>query len=238
MTRIVLAVRSTLFYIGYVLITIVMSTFFILVYGLLPPRGRYNFAATWCFCVLQWLRITCGVNYEVKGLENIPQGPAVYLSNHQSSWETLLFYRLVFPMSPILKKELLKIPFWGWALWLTRPIAIDRSKPREAGKSLLLQGVKRLKEGNSIVIFPEGTRSRPGEIRRFSRSGATLAEAAGVPVVPIAHNAGYAWPPRTFLKFPYKVTVEIGKPIVISDQSVNEITEQAESWIRNTVVVH
>jgi 1-acyl-sn-glycerol-3-phosphate acyltransferase len=121
---------------------------------------------------------------------------------------------------------------------LTLPIAIDRSKPREAGKSLLLQGVRRLKEGNSIVIFPEGTRSRPGEIRRFSRSGATLAEAAGVPVVPIAHNAGYAWPPRTFLKFPYKVTVEIGKPIVISDQSVNEITEQAESWIRNTVVVH
>lgn len=214
-----------------------MSTFFILVYGLLPPRGRFNFASTWCFFVLQWLRVTCGVNYEVKGLENIPDGPAVYLSNHQSSWETLLFYRLIFPMSPILKKELLKIPFWGWALWLTRPIAIDRSKPREAGKSLLLQGVKRLQEGNSIVIFPEGTRSKPGEIRKFSRGGATLAEAAGVPVVPIAHNAGYAWPPRTFLKFPHKVTVEIGKPIAINDQSVNQITEQVEAWIRSAVVL-
>lgn len=237
MVKAILGIRSALFYSGYVLITIVMSTFFILVYGLLPPRGRFNFASTWCFFVLQWLRVTCGVNYEVKGLENIPDGPAVYLSNHQSSWETLLFYRLIFPMSPILKKELLKIPFWGWALWLTRPIAIDRSKPREAGKSLLLQGVKRLQEGNSIVIFPEGTRSKPGEIRKFSRGGATLAEAAGVPVVPIAHNAGYAWPPRTFLKFPHKVTVEIGKPIAINDQSVNQITEQVEAWIRSAVVL-
>lgn len=131
----------------------------------------------------------------------------------------------------------MKIPFWGWALWLTRPIAIDRSKPREAGKSLLLQGVKRLKEGNSIVIFPEGTRSRPGEIRRFSRSGATLAEAASVPVVPIAHNAGYAWPPRTFLKFPHKVTVEIGMPINFTGQTVSEVTEQAETWIRGAVVI-
>ena len=237
MSKAILGIRSAFFYSGYVLITIVMSTFFILVYGLLPPRGRFNFASTWCFFVLQWLRVTCGVNYEVKGLENIPDGPAVYLSNHQSSWETLLFYRLIFPMSPILKKELLKIPFWGWALWLTRPIAIDRSKPREAGKSLLLQGVKRLQEGNSIVIFPEGTRSKPGEIRKFSRGGATLAEAAGVPVVPIAHNAGYAWPPRTFLKFPHKVTVEIGKPIAINDQSVNQITEQVEAWIRSAVVL-
>ncbi len=237
MAKVFLAFRSALFYAGYILVTIVMSIFFILVYGLLPPRGRYNFASTWCLSILQWLRLTCGVNYKLIGLENIPDTPAVYLSNHQSSWETLLYYRLVFPMSPLLKKELLKIPLWGWALWLTKPIAIDRSRPREAARSLLQQGITRLGDGNSIVIFPEGTRSAPGEVRRFSRGGVTLAQAANVPVVPIAHNAGYAWPPRSFLKFPHEITVEIGSPISVNDRSVKEVTEQVENWIRAHIVV-
>ena len=135
------------------------------------------------------------------GSENLPEETAVFLANHQSSWETILFYGLIFPNSPILKKELLRIPFWGWSMWLQDPIAIDRSKPREAVKSLLTQGVDRIKNGKSVIVFPEGSRSPAGLIKRFSRGGAKLAIAAGVPIVPISHNAGDCWPPRESVSY-------------------------------------
>lgn len=238
MNRLLLLIRSTFFYIGYVVITILMSAVFILSFPVLTQKGHHRFAATWCTVILGWLGICCGVHYQVKGIENLSQDPAVYLSNHQSSWETILFYKLIYPLSPILKKELMNIPFWGWALRLTKPIAIDRSKPREAGKSLLKQGVQRIQSGSSVIVFPEGTRSAPGTVKRFSRSGATLAQSAGVSIVPIAHNAGYAWPPRTFIKNPSMITVEIGQPIEVIEQSVSDATEQAEAWVREHLVAH
>ncbi|HBU78294.1 MAG TPA: 1-acyl-sn-glycerol-3-phosphate acyltransferase, partial [Muricauda sp.] len=107
-----------------------------------------------------------------------------------------------------------------------------RSQPREAGKSLLTQGVARIREGISIFVFPEGTRSKAGEIRRFSRGGGKLAVRAGAPIVPIAHNTGDCWPARAFLKYPGSITVVIGEPIATTDKSANEVTEQAELWIR------
>ena len=149
--------------------TIVMAGSFILLFPVLSKNARYRLATVWCDSVLNWLRLTCGVRYEIVGLENLPSTPTVFLANHQSSWETILFYKLLYPVSPILKKELMRIPFWGWAMRLQNPIAIDRSKPREAGKSLLIQGVDRLENGISVIVFPEGTRSAAGTIKRFSR---------------------------------------------------------------------
>jgi len=189
-------------------------------------------ATWWCNFILVWLRLCCGVRYTIVGHQNLPTEPVVILSNHQSQWETILFYKLVFPVAPILKRELLRIPFWGWAMKLQRPIAIDRSNPREAGKSLLIQGVDRIKKGYSIIIFPEGTRSRPGTMKRFSRGGARLAVAAKAPIIPIAHNAGICWPPRSFLKYPGTITVTIGVPIPSLNRSSDELTEEVESWIR------
>ena len=209
-----------------------MSFFFILVFPLLPERGRHVFATTWCSTILNWLRFCCGVRYEIKGIENIPDGPVVILSNHQSTWETIFFYKLVFPVSPILKQELLSIPFWGWAMRLQKPIAIDRSKPREAGKSLLAQGVDRIRKGNSIIVFPEGTRSSAGTVKRFSRGGAKLAVAADATIVPIAHNAGNCWPPRKFVKRPGIITVVIGESLSPGGRSASQLTEEVESWIR------
>jgi 1-acyl-sn-glycerol-3-phosphate acyltransferase len=234
--QLTLILRSALFYVGYVLATVVMSFFFILLFPLMPSRQRHAFAAAWCKFILGWLRLTCGISYEIAGTDNLLDRPAVYLSNHQSSWETLLFYSLIFPISPILKVELFKIPFWGWALRLLKPIAIDRSKPREAARSLLLQGEQRLKEGNSIIIFPEGTRSEPGTIRKFSRGGASLAVSADVPIVPIVHNAGYAWPARQFIKYPGTVSVEVGQAIQMNGRSVNELTETVEQWTREQFI--
>ena len=213
--------------------TIVMAGLFILLFPILGNNARYRLATIWCDSVLNWLRLICGVRYEVLGLENLPDTPTVFLANHQSSWETILFYKLLYPVSPILKKELVRIPFWGWAMKLQKPIAIDRSKPREAGKSLLLQGVNRLKSGNSVIVFPEGTRSAAGTIKRFSRGGAKLAVAANTPIVPIVHNAGDCWPPRQFIKRPGFITVTIGPVIPVIGKSASELTAEVEKWIRD-----
>ena len=227
-----LALRSFIFYIGFYLGTVFISAFFILLFPVLSPKRRHIFASIWCGFVLGWLQICCGVKYIVYGLENLPNTPAVILANHQSSWETILFYKLVFPVSPILKKELTKIPFWGWSMRLLKPIAIDRSKPRGAGRSVLLQGIDRIQSGNSIIVFPEGSRSNYGSVKRFSRGGAKLAIAANTSIIPIAHNAGYCWPAHQFIKRPGVVTVVIGEKMELGGRGANELTADVEGWIR------
>ena len=230
-----LTIRSFIFLVGFVFVTVVMCIFFILVYPLLPIRGRHLLASIWCSSVLGWLRICCGVRYQIEGLENLPKDPVVILANHQSTWEAILFYKLVFPVSPILKKELLNIPLWGWAMRLQKPIAIDRSKPREAVKSLLSQGVDRIRNGNSVIIFPEGTRSEFPTVKRFSKGGVKLAIAAGVDIVPIAHNAGYCWPARKFIKQPGLIKVVIGSKIPTESADVNHLSKEIENWVTQQV---
>ena len=198
----------------------------------IPKPNRYLFNVLWCRFILAWLRITCGVRHEVNGLENIPNRPVVVLSNHQSEWETIFLYTYLAPICPILKKELLNIPFWGWALRLQQPIAIDRSKPHEAGKSILTQGLARIQDGLSVIIFPEGTRTHVDKIKKFSRGGAKLAIASEVPILPVAHNAGHCWPPHRVLKFPGVIRVYIGKSIDTTDENASDLTDSAEKWIR------
>lgn len=230
-----LILRSAVFYPVFYLGTVVISSLFILFFPMLSNKGKHLFGSVWCTFALDWLKLCCGVRYQIRGLENLPDKPTVVMANHQSSWETILFYKLVYPVSPILKKELMKIPFWGWAMGLLKPIAIDRSKPREAGKSLLTQGVDRIANGNSVVVFPEGTRSRFEKMRRFSRGGAKLAVAAKTPIIPIAHNAGNCWPAHKFIKHPGLVTVVIGEGVSTASGDASELTAEVEKWIRKTV---
>ena len=228
-----LGLRSSVFYLGYAIATVILSTNFILLFPLLDSSGRHRVASVWCRSILRWLEITCGVNCTIEGTEHLNRFPSVYLANHQSSFEAILLYQLIHPVSPILKKELLQIPFWGWALRLLKPIAIDRSKPREAARSIITQGEAMLKEGNSVIIFPEGSRSEAGEVGSFSRGGCALAAAANVSIVPIVHNAGYTWPSHRFIKFPGTVSVKIGNPIFASSKSVKTVTADVEEWARN-----
>ncbi|MDO9476002.1 MAG: lysophospholipid acyltransferase family protein [Pseudohongiella sp.] len=223
--------RSVLFSIGYALLTFVISVSVILVFWLLPPLKRFYLYSVWCNLVLWWLRITCGVSYRVEGLENIPAYPVVVMSNHQSAWETIFLYQLFTPACPILKKELLDIPFWGWAMRLQNPIAIDRSKPREAGRSLLTQGAQRIKQGLSILVFPEGTRAAAGTLGKFSRGGAQLAVATSTPALPVLHNAGLFWPAGTQLKTPGTILVVIGKPLHPDGKSAKELAAEFEEWV-------
>jgi 1-acyl-sn-glycerol-3-phosphate acyltransferase len=185
--------------------------------------------------VTRLTRIIVGISYRVEGLENLPAGPAVILSKHQSAWETIVFQQIFPPLSFVLKKNLLYIPFFGWGLALFSPIAIDRAAGREALKQIEAQGKQRLKSGFWVLIFPEGTRVAPGESGQYQVGGAWLAVKAGVPVVPVAHNAGRCWPKNGFVKYPGEIVVKIGSPIETVGRKATQVAAESEAWIESTM---
>lgn len=233
----VLAVaRALAFYAGYASITVFWATLSICVAWALPLAKRYRLVVgCWTRAALWWLKVTCGVRARVHGLENLPTEPCILLTKHQSTWETLWVQTLISPQTTLVKRELLRIPFWGWAYALTRPIAIDRSSPSEALRQFIKIGQDRLRRGMTVTLFPEGTRLPPGAKRKFHRSGAALAAATGTPVVVIAHNAGRFWPARKFLKRPGVVTAEISAPFETKGKSPNEINALCEKWLAKTM---
>ena len=227
-----LFIRSLLFAIGMWLSIVVIAVLSIFIFPF-PFVIRYGFISQWARFTLWWLKLTCSLDYEVEGLENIPATNSVILCKHQSTWETLALQK-IFPLQVwLLKRELLWVPFFGWALALLEPIAIDRKVGRKAIRQLLEQGEKRLKDGRWVVIFPEGTRTAPGEKRKYASGGAALAERAGCPVVPVAHNAGEFWPRRGFFKRPGRIRVCIGPAIDSNGKTAAEINALAESWIED-----
>ena len=177
--------------------------------------------------------MVCGVYYEIEGEENIPEGPCIILSNHQSSWETFLLQTIFSPLSTVLKKELLKIPLFGWGMRLLDPIALDRAQPVQAFKQLISQGHDRLSANRSVLIFPEGTRVAIGEQVKFNRGGAALAHLSQTPIVPVAHNAGLCMPSNSFILTPGKITVKIGIPIYSEGRSKKELYEASTRWIES-----
>jgi 1-acyl-sn-glycerol-3-phosphate acyltransferase len=197
----------------------------------LPRLARYRVISGWSRLVVRLARAICGIRWRVEGREHLPAKPAVILSKHQSAWETLAFQEIFPPQVLVLKKELLWIPFFGWGLALMSPIAIDRANGRAALRDIARRGRERLAQGFWVVIFPEGTRVRVGERRAYQQGGAWLAVQCGVPVVPVAHNAGRLWPRNAFLKQAGCVTVRIGPPIPTAGRDAKQISADAEAWI-------
>lgn len=222
--------RSVFFYIGYCLVTLIWGTLSVLVGWVLPYRARFQFIiGAWTRICLWWLKVTCGVRHEISGRENIPGEPCVVLCRHESSWESLFLQTLLSPQATIIKRELLWIPFFGWAFALNKPIAIDRGTPRSALKRLITVGKSRLAERIWVVMFPEGTRMPPGEIGRFQIGGAALASAADAPVLVIAHNAGLHWPAHELAKNPGVIRVRIMPPFRTIGLDSRQINEKATS---------
>lgn len=227
-------IRSIVFTLGY--------AFSVIIYGSLgavmwfvPPQVRHKIIVSWCWMTVNFLRLVCGVRYQVTGLENFKKksGPYVVLSKHQSPWETFLLQSIFFPVSTVLKKELLNIPFFGWGLRCFRPIGIDRSKPREALRQIKLEGVKSLKKGLNLLLFPEGTRIAVGKRGKYARGGTEIAIAAGVDIIPVALNPGHCWPMKTMLRYPGNISVVIGEPIAPAGRTSREVMAEVESWIEN-----
>lgn len=224
--------RSALFYAGYSVSTVLYGSCTVFLWAF-PPLFRHRILISWCWFIIHWLRLTCGVRFKVVGAAHLPRSrnPKVILSKHQSAWETLMLQVLCWPCSTILKKELLNIPFFGWGMRCLQPIAIDRSNPREALKQVKLQGIARLRDNLNLLLFPEGTRMAPGERGKYARSGADIAINAGVDIIPIAVNAGHCWPIKDWRRYPGLVTVVVGEPIVTEGRTSRDLTEQVEHWI-------
>ncbi|SFW11021.1 1-acyl-sn-glycerol-3-phosphate acyltransferase [Nitrosovibrio sp. Nv17] len=225
-----LLLRATL----YVLLqAIITPLYFLIVLAAfpLPPLHRYRITSGWAHLMLFLLSRVCGIRYRVIGRENIPGQPSIVLSKHQSAWETLAFQQIFPPQVWVLKKELLRIPFFGWGLALNSPIAIDRSSGKTALKQIVEQGRDRLQAGFWIVIFPEGTRIAPGERGKYHIGGAWLATHSVAPVVPVAHNAGAFWGRNAFIKRPGTITVSIGAPIDPKGMEPGDLNARVEEWI-------
>ncbi|MBL4623230.1 MAG: 1-acyl-sn-glycerol-3-phosphate acyltransferase [Immundisolibacteraceae bacterium] len=228
------AIRSLLFSIG-MLISIPIAALVILLFVLGPPIYRFKVSSAWCWLVLSWLRITCNISFRIEGQEYLAQTPAVFLSKHQSTWETLALQVVYQPLTWVAKRELMRVPLFGWGLSLLKPIAIDRAAGRKAMEQIIEQGTDRLRSGISVVVFPEGTRTSPGTKRRYRLGGAVLAKESGFKVIPVAHNAGQFWGRRSFVKQPGEIVMRFGVPIDVADKSPSQIIVEVEEWIEATV---
>jgi len=233
-SKTVLFVRSLLFWVGFI-VNVVFFGLLIVVLFFTPSSFRLKIAKLWSLTNNLLLRVFCGIKYKVEGLENLNVETAIILCKHQSTWETLALHSFTPYVRWVFKRELMKIPVFGWALALTDPIAINRGAGRAAIKQLIDEGTEKLNAGKWMVLFPEGTRTSPGKTHKYKIGGALLAEKSGYPVIPIAHNAGEFWPKHSFIKWPGTISVVIGPAIQSKGRSADEINADVYNWIESTM---
>ena len=226
------ALRSALFAALMVLITPPYALVAVLVRPC-SPMTRYFVITGWCKLMTFLVHRVCGVRYRVEGREHVPHTPAIILCKHQSAWETIALQGIFPPHVYVFKRELLRIPFFGWGLASLPMIAIDRGAGKGALAQVVEQGRERLAQGFWVVLFPEGTRVPPGKAARYKIGGAWLAAETGTPVLPVAHNAGECWPRNSFFKYPGEVVVSIGPPINTLGKSAESINEEVQQWIES-----
>lgn len=237
MSRPLLFTRSLLFALLMMVATVVWA---IACFGFmfLPYRQRYWMITRWNMFIALVARMVCGIRWEIRGMENLPDGPAILLSKHQSAWETIFYCWLMpRPLIFVFKKSLLYIPFFGWGLAMLRMIAIDRSKSRDAMAQVISVGQRRLDDGQWVIMFPEGTRTQVGGQGKYKAGGAILAIGTKTPVVPIAVNSGDCWPRNAFIKQPGTIVVSIGPPISPEGLGPAELMTRVENWIESQMRV-
>jgi 1-acyl-sn-glycerol-3-phosphate acyltransferase len=197
-----------------------------------PFRIKWGIAVTWARFSLWAGRFFCGLVVVTEGKENIPSEPCVFLIKHTTALEAYWQIAALPPATWVLKRELLWVPVFGWALGVVmKSIAIDRRAGGPAVRQVIAQGTLKLAAGMSVCLFPEGTRMPPGETRRYGVSGAALAREAGCPIVPVAHNAGDFWPKRGLRKYPGRIRFCIGPPIDPAGRNPKETNLIAQEWV-------
>lgn len=230
-----LRLRSLIFAIGYNITSALAGLVAVIIWPIFPYSWRWRIVTCWNRFVMLWLRLCCGIRFEIIGSKHADKFPCVIMAKHQSTWETMFLQYYFGPVSTILKKELFRIPFFGWGLASLRPIAINRGNPIQALKEIKKKGIERLQQGNNFLIFPEGTRTPVGLVGNYARSGADIAISAGVPVIAVAHNAGECWPHKQFIKYPGTVSVVISEPFITEGKDRKQLTEDIKSWIENEI---
>ena len=208
-----LVIRSLLFNALFYITTFVQMVVQAPVYFLVPRKTAWFVPNNWSRLNNYMLRVICGATVEFKGMENIPDGPCIIAAKHQSAWDTFVFLPFLKDPVLILKRILMRIPLFGQFVAKMDMIAIDRASRDEARKQVNAGALRAKADGRQILIYPEGTRRTPGDEPAYKQGVSMIYEATGLPVVPIAHNAGMFWPRRKFLRYPGKMTVEFLPPI-------------------------
>ena len=197
----------------------------------------YRVARAWLKLSVDSAGVIMGVKYRVQGMENLPKDEkqgVVLLVKHQSTYETFLMPAIMpRPLAYVFKKELLKVPFFGWSIGALDMIHIDRAQRSRAFHKVVEQGKRLLDQGNWVIMFPEGTRVDRGEVGEYKTGATRLAIMTGAPVVPIAVTSAKCWPRKAFIKKPGMVDVSIGKPISSEGRKHDELMAEVQAWIES-----
>ena len=216
----VFTLRLLLLYCGYAFLALLYTITALAVDWLLPLTGRMRIVKFYTNVFLSWVRLCVNIKVTISGLQHLEPGcNYVIAANHQSALETLYLQTLINPTCTILKKELLWLPFFGWVLFLIKPIALNRAQRLRALKVILRTGSARLAAGHSILIFPQGTRVAPGAIGKWNKAAALLASTSKTAILPIAHNSGEHWG-KGWGKTPGTIEFVIGAPISADNTEV------------------
>jgi 1-acyl-sn-glycerol-3-phosphate acyltransferase len=236
MQKIFWSLRSALFVLWLALTVVPWALMSILASIFMRGTPLYWLTTYWLRLAIAGARVICGVRHRLIGMENLNAadraGPVILLPKHQSTWETFAFPGLMpHPLCYVFKRELLMIPFFGWAMGRLDMVHIDRSKRAEAWNRVAEQGRKFMAQGNWIIMFPEGTRIPRGKAGQYKSGGTRLAVTTGAPVLPIAVTSARCWPRKSFMLRPGVIDVSIGKLIPSVGREPDELMREVESWI-------
>jgi 1-acyl-sn-glycerol-3-phosphate acyltransferase len=227
--------RSVLHMLWMIITVIPWATVVVLASPFLSPPRIYRWCANWLRQAVRSGEIILGITNRVSGMHNLPQGEkdaAILLVKHQSTWETFCMPALMpHPLAFVFKRELLYVPFFGWAMARMDMIHIDRSKRTQAFNKVVQQGKRVMAQGTWVIMFPEGTRIPRGQQGVYKTGGTRLAIEAGVPVIPIAVTSAKCWPRKAFIKQPGVVDFSIGPPIASTGRTPDDLMKEVEAWI-------
>jgi len=229
--------RSALFMLWMLVTVVPIATAVVIASLFVKGTPLYWMCISWLRLVIWGARFICGVRHRVSGMQHLPTAEqdlkAVLLaSKHQSTWETFAYPTLMsHPLCYVFKKELLRIPFFGWAIGSLDMIHIDRSKRTEAWNKVAEQGRRYMAQGNWVIMFPEGTRIARGQQGQYKQGASRLAIETGTPIVPIAVASARCWPRKSFLLRPGTIDISIGAPIPVEGRKPDELMQQVERWI-------
>ncbi len=237
MQALISALRSAVFLLWLVVTVVPWATLVVIASPVLSSTRLYWVCARWLATAIWGAKVICGVKYRVQGMDNVPtaaNGTAAVLlaPKHQSTWETFAFPAIMpHPLAYVFKRELLWIPFFGWAIGSLDMIHIDRGRRSEAWRKVAEQGQRLMKQGNWVIMFPEGTRTPRGEKGEYKSGASRLAITAGVPIVPIAVTSARCWPRKSFMLRPGVIEVSIGPAIASQGRRPDELMREVEAWI-------
>lgn len=226
---------NSIIFTAVMFLTVIPYSIVLLLVRPLGYRASYRVAVVWARMIARLAERLCGLRFTLEGRDNIPGRNSIVLMKHSSAYETIV-QMLLFPdQCWVLKRELMWLPFFGWALAALHPIAIDRASGRTAVRQVIDQGKQQLDSGRWVMVFPEGTRMPAGQTRRYGLSGTLLAQETGRLLVPVAHNAGDFWPRRGLRKRPGTVRFCVGTPVDPAGRDARQVNEEIQAWVEAKV---